>query len=342
MSNKTASTSRTATFARVPEGIPTGGQFAATVHGEPEVSLKSLRLEDFGDPQAILRQAYDSTRYWQDRYNQREKSNVIDTDDITQEALLAMMVNLDKGKDINNFKQNLSSVTANITVRSTETVFRAEDRLAYRQFVEKCNALSNRENRSLTTAEERALEKEVLDEWHDPRHKPSKEFRIARTTERSLDANMYDSDGATLGSTLVSVPQQESVPVDSYMDRAFNALDEKGVASKALARRLAWNAVAEAASVPLAREGSLSQRHATRYRGIMLKHDDQVMGACRDWDRGIDNEATEALFAPFGPDLTSDEEEKVVDMLERMGGTKAQSMWESAVSFANNKHSETK
>lgn len=341
MSNKTASTSRTATFARVPEGIPAGGQFAATVHGEPEVSLQSRGLEDFGNTEAIVKQAKASAYYWTQRMNQGGKSNSVDVDDVAQETLLITLKAIQDGKSIENLTGMLNRVARNITSRSTETVFRAEDRVAYRQFVEKCNALMSRENRSLTVAEERVLEQEVLDEWHDPRHKPSKEFRIARTTERSLDAAMMDSD-VTLGSSLVSVEQQEAIPVDSYMDRAFNALDEKGVASKALARRLAWNAIAEAANVPLALEGSLSQRHATRYRGIMLKHDDQVMGACRDWDRGIDNEATEALFAPFGPDLTADQEEKVVVMLERLGDTKAQSMWESAVSFANNKHAETK
>lgn len=339
MSNKTASKTSAATIARVPQGVPTGGQFSATTHAEPGVSLSG---DSFGSGEAILKQAVDSARYWQDRMGQKNKSNTVDMDDIAQETVLVALQALKDGKQVDNYAGMIHRAARHITSRSTQTVFRAEDRVAYRMFEQKSQEIINREQRLPTVAEEKAIEKEIFDTWHDPRHKPSRGFRIANTVERSLDANMFDSDGATLGSTLVSVEQQESVPVDSYMDRAFNALDEKGVASKALARRLAWNAVAEAASVPLAREGSLSQRHATRYRGIMLNHDDQVMGACRDWDRGIDNEATKALFAPFGSDLTPDEEEKVVDMLERLGGTKAQSMWESAVSFANNKHSETK
>ncbi|MCC3292830.1 hypothetical protein [Arthrobacter sp. zg-Y1110] len=339
MSIDTATAAGKTNFARVPEGVPAGGQFAATTHAEPSLTLS---LESYGlSAEAILKQASDSARYWQARMGQKAKSNTVDADDITQETVLITLKAIQERKNIENLRGWVNRTARNFTSQSTQTVFRAEDRVAYRLFEEKCQEIINREQRMPTVAEEKAIEQEIFDTWHDPRHKPSKAFRIATTVERSLDANTSEDEmSGSMGASLVAVEQMANVPVDSYMDRAFDALDEKGVASKAKARRLAWNALAEGTGVPLSREASLSQRHVTRHRSVMSKHEGGIMAACNDWAQGNDNAATEALFAPFGEDLDVEQQEKVVDMLERLGAEKAQPMWESAISYANNKHAE--
>ncbi|MGK3708799.1 hypothetical protein [Arthrobacter sp. IK3] len=338
MTTETATAAGKTNFARVPEGVPAGGQFAATAHAEAPVSL--AQAFDSSTGETIMAQAKESARYWQDRLGQKSKSNTVDADDIAQEAALMTLKALRAGKDIDNLKGYIHRGARNITSQSTQTVFRAEDRVAYRLFEEKCQEIINREQRLPTVAEEKAIEKEIFDTWHDPRHKPSREFRIATTVERSLDASANDDMSGTFADTIAAVEQNVNVPVGSYLDRAFDALDEKGVASKAKARRLAWNALAEGTGVPLSREGSLSQRHVTRHRAVMSKHEGGIMAACNDWAQGNDNEATEALFAPFGEKLNVEQQEKVVDMLERLGAEKAQPLWESALSFANNKHAE--
>ncbi|QOD05898.1 hypothetical protein [Pseudarthrobacter sp. BIM B-2242] len=331
---------------RVEAGVPSGGEFAKTLHSESPVVLgdgaaASGRLAEFTTPADLVAMTYSSAAYWQNFYRQKDKSNTMGLDDIAQEAVVQVLKHVQSGKPITNFRQLVNSVTANVTVRATANKFKAEDRLAYRILEKKRQRMTEEVGRSLTQKEDDVLAQEVLDEWHDDRHKPSKEFRTPWTVDRSLDATFGEDGGveSTLGATLVS-PESSGhyIAPDSYMDRAMGALETTGAAKKAEARRLAWNAIAERAEVPLSRAGSLSQRQVTKHRGVIDKHDGGVLAACRDWSNNVDNEATAALFAPFG-ELSVDDQDKVVTMLERLGADKADDMWANALAFANNKHS---
>ncbi|ACL42370.1 hypothetical protein Achl_4419 (plasmid) [Pseudarthrobacter chlorophenolicus A6] len=344
MSNDIASSAGTN---RVPKGIPTGGQFAATTHAEPTLSLAAERLSELVDVEDFVDIAYTSAAHWQRRYNQQDKSIIVDTDDIAQETMLRTLEALDRGRKITDFRQMVTSTAANVTVRATETTFRAEDRKAYRIFEAQRTEIEAKTGRQMTQREKDELAQKVLDEWHDPRHKPSKDFRIARTFDRSLDAP-HGADGgveSTLGATLVN-PEQSGhyIQPGSYMDRAHNAMEETGAAHKAEMKRLAWNAIAEGTQVPMSNPGSLSQRQVTKHRGVINNLEGGIMGACRDWStNGEPNDATEALFAPFG-ELEFEDQESVVTMLEGFearGEGVAQTMWESAMAIANNKHSKT-
>lgn len=345
MSNDTASS---AGLNRVPKGIHTGGQFAATVHAEPNLSLAAERLGEFTDAEEFVSIAYTSAEHWQRRYNQQEKSLIVSKDDIAQETILRTLEALNRGNKITDFKQFVSSTAANVTVRATETVFRAEDRRAYRIFESQREAIEGEIGRPMTQREKDALETKVLDEWHDPRHKPSKDFRIARTFDRSLDAPINRGNGVDAGQSLGSMladPESDGhvIKPGSYMDRAHTAMEETGAAHKAEMKRLAWNAIAEDTGVPLSNPGSLSQRQVTKHRGVLTEHKNSVLRACKAWSVGNDGENTEALFAPFG-ELGFEDQEKVVDMLERFEGQgegRAQAMWESAMAIANNKHTKT-
>lgn len=351
MSNSKAHAARPS-FAqrRVQAGVPSGGEFAKTLHDESPVVLgdgaaASGRLAEFTTPADLVSMTYSSAAYWQNFYRQKDKSNHMGLDDIAQESLLQVLKHVESGKPITNFRQLVNSVTANVTVRATANKFKAEDRLAYRRLEDKRNAFAEEHGRSWTQKEDDVMAQAVLDEWHDDRHKPSKDFRTPWTVDTSLDATFGDDGGieSTLGATLVN-PESSGhyIEPDSYMDKAMGALETTGAANKAEARRLAWNAIAERAEVPLSRAGSLSQRQVTKHRGVIeqYKANDKggVLGACRDWSNNIDNEATEALFAPFG-ELTVDDQDKVVSMLERLGADKADDMWANAIAFANNKHS---
>ncbi|MET4144032.1 hypothetical protein [Arthrobacter sp. UYCo732] len=341
MSNDTASS---AGMNRVQKGIPTGGQFAATFHAEPTLSLATERLNEFTNVEDFVEVAYTSAAHWRRRYNQQDKSIIVDEDDIAQETMLRTLEALDRGRKITDFKQMVTSTAANVTVRATETTFRAEDRKAYRIFDEQRKAIELETGERMTQRAQDELAQKVLDEWHDPRHKPSKDFRIARTFDRSLDAP-HGADGgveSTLGATLVNPEQSGNyIKPNSYMDRAHTAMEETGAAHKAEMKRLAWNAIAEGTQVPMSNPGSLSQRQVTKHRGVMDKHEGGLMGACKDWSADRENEATAALFAPFG-EMDFEDQERVVTMLEGFearGEGRAQVMWESAMAIANNKHS---
>lgn len=335
---KAQANQQSASANRVQRGVPTGGQFDHKAHAEPTVSLGGGQLPQFTDGKEILDIAYSSGQYWQNRYGQKNKSVTVDLDDIAQETVLRVLEAQQKGRAIDNQRQFINSTAANVTVRSTSNVFQAENRRAYREFEEKRTAMEQRENRSLTQVEQDEIAQGVLDNWHDPRHKPSKDFRTPHTIHTSLDKTIGDGD-MTLGSGLVAPESSNNyVKPGSFMDQAETHLDAKGSAHKAEAKRLAWNAVAERADIPVVESGTLSQRQVTKYRAALKNNG--VADAYRGWSNGVDDQQTEALFAPFG-DLNIRDQEKVVSLLERFDDDRAQVMWESAVGYANNKHTKS-
>lgn len=350
MSSYTAPTaSTTATQNRVPKGVPTGGRFAAGARGEAGIVLGSTegansQLTSFIDPRELTRLSYDSSAYWQKFYNQEGKSNDKDLDDLAQATVLAFLERVNKGADITDRRQMINSIAANQTVRATANVFRAEDRRAYREFTAKVEELEAVLERSLTQVEQDKVAEQVLADWHDPRHKPSKDFRTPHTVDASLDRTFGDGDGveSTLGATLVN-PENSGhyIEPDSYMDRAHTAMEQTGAAHKAEMKRLGYNALAQGTGTPLAIEGSLSQRQVTKHRGEIKKLGGGVIEACKMWSHGDDTpEINAALFAPFG-DLDMDAQEKVVEFFEGVGGTRAEGLWASAMSFANTKHAKS-
>jgi hypothetical protein len=330
--------------------VTLGGGLAAEAPAQLSTATKQgTRLEDYVEADKFVEMAKSSATYWQHHYNQKGKSVSVDVDDIAQETIARVLEHVKKGNNVTDFRQLVSSTAANVTVRSTENQFRAEDRKAYRIFDGYRTTAQQKLNRNLTQVEEDVLAQKVLDEWDKPRHRPSKDFRTPRTIDASLDKSYMSEEndgGRTLGSSLVAPERSGNyIEPDSFMDRAHTALETTGAAYKAEAKRLAWNAIAERADAPLAQQASLSQRQVTKHRGAMDayakvgdKLRDPVVAACKDWSKGDENEATEAMFAPFG-NLNIDDQEKVVEMFERFGEGRAQTMWESAVGFSNNKHS---
>lgn len=350
MSSYKASASATAARQnRVPKGVRTGGRFAAGARSETGLVLGSSegensQLAEFIDATELTRISYDSASYWQNHYNQKGKSNTMDLDDLAQETILAVLERVDKGASITDRRQMINSIAANQTVRATSNKFRAEDRRAYRTFIEKKEALEGVLSRSLTQVEQDKVAQQVLDEWHDPRHKPSKDFRTPHTVDASLDRTFGEGDGveSTLGATLVN-PENSGYYIEpnSFMDRAHTAMEETGAAHKAEMKRLGYNALAEDAGSPLALEASLSQRQVTKHRNTIKDLGGGIGEACRAWEMADDTEAVSAaLFAPFG-DLSTTDQQRVVDFLNKFSDTQKQGIWESAISFANTKHSKT-
>ena len=362
MSIKTAAGKATApshkTNNRIPAGMPGAGEWTNTLlkeatgvtlgvdpqaekdarnaaYAEKRAAMDKL-LAKYTDPEKLNRQVLEAADVFVRRYSQDQKSNHVGKEDIAQESVEHLLAMLERGVEINNFSQFIPSLVANRTVRATENKFRAENRRAYRIWKQKCDDLHHKVGRSLTRTEEDALAQDVLDEWQDVRHKPSKDFRTPHTVDTSLDAPIGEDD-FNLGMTLVADEHTGNyIEPDSYMDQAFTAVEQVGSANKAHAKRLMFNALAEGGEgeVPLSREGSLSQRQVTKHRTAMKEVG--VLEACNDWGDMKQNEAVTALFAPFG-ELDSAGQEKVVFFLQARPSY-AEDLWASAIAFANNKH----
>lgn len=106
---------------RVPKGIPRGGQFATTAHAEPTLSLAldtaaqdywerrldeptpslaAERLSELVDVEDFVDIAYISAAHWQRRYNQADKSVIVDRDDIARETILCTLEALCNGSSL--------------------------------------------------------------------------------------------------------------------------------------------------------------------------------------------------------------------------------------------------
>lgn len=362
---------------RVEAGVRAGGQFAednkapgttvlagypeadgqASVDGiskssvNPKISQDEMRnlLGKYCTPAEFVEMSTSNARHFKRVYdpNGRKTTAKSAVEDIAQESMVEMMKTLSRNTDITDFNRLLSTIVAAQVVKATENVPHFDNRRAYRMFSAEVSAKEQEMQRSLSQVEQDKIAQGVLDNWPKPRHRPNKDFRTPRTNDISI-YGAPENEGADIASTLVA-PEGNGTYVEpgSFMDKAHAALETKGAAHKAEARRLAWNAFAESVDVPLARAGSLSQRQVTKHRSLIAnyKKDDafadktDILAACEDWSNGNDNEATEALFAPFG-ELDIDGQEKIVGMLERFGEERAHTMWQGALGYANNKHAE--
>lgn len=175
---------------RQPKGRPIGGQFANTEHGEAGISLADLSPAGV-DVMAI---AQDAALFWQDRYGQKRKSNVIDAEDIAQATLVEVLKAVKAGKPITNMRQFVNSVAANLTVRAVER-FRPENQRARRLLEAKKDRFQEVNKRQPTSTEEKALIEEVNAEWLDPRHKPTSDWHIPDKINASLDKPVFDDGG---------------------------------------------------------------------------------------------------------------------------------------------------
>lgn len=319
------------------------GVTLTVVRQEERKSIAAQRLEELIDLDDFMNLSEDAARMYRDRYDQARKSNTVDDEDIAQETRLAVLTALHRGNKVTDIRRHTVSTAANITVRNTENKFRAEDRKAYRIYAELRAAKEAEEGRKVTPTEDDAIAQFVLENWHDKRRMPSKEFRIARTVDTSLDRPLGADSDTTLG-TLLEAPSSTGhwIEPDSWLDQTFSALEEKGADKKAFAKRAAHNAFAEIHGGVLVTPGTLSQRKVTEYRGVMEKHQGGVLGACALWSGGDDDDhpAVKALFAPYGEDVSTDDQIKIVDFYERFDDAKATQMWEAAASLANNKHAD--
>jgi hypothetical protein len=108
---------------RVEAGVPSGGEFAKTLHSESPVVLgdgaaASGRLAEFTTPADLVAMTYSSAAYWQNFHRQKDKSNHTGLNDIAQEAVVQVRKHVESGKPITNFRQLVNSVTPDVTVRN--------------------------------------------------------------------------------------------------------------------------------------------------------------------------------------------------------------------------------
>lgn len=166
-------------------------------------------------PEVVLKHAQDAARKYYEMYGVHSKTGtqLASTEDLASESVAAVAKMIrswesGKGQGVTDMVATLRSCAANHAVRATAIVWRPVDRAAYIKYDEQLRLTESTLQRPTTQKEKDALAEKIRDEWHDQRHKPSKEFRQAITGDRSLVRPMTaDPEGPTMGDSLIDGSQ---------------------------------------------------------------------------------------------------------------------------------------
>lgn len=286
------------TRSRVPAGVPTGGQFAVSRRSE---STQSLGDENNEWENALV-SARRSAGYWSRKYG-------VDADEATADAMLALVSAWKR-----NGKPTYARTYIDAAARSAALAQRGSNAPTNRARAKLRQEIAKREQE-----EGRNLRPSEIDQLAD-------EIRMAQPTGRRANAGYQRA---------TSIMSWDGIAPD-LLDKAMRNYAPPGHAPSSQRDQdtpsitEAWAALA--GSAPRAVPESMTAREASRSRATVA----QAGGASKlaaDWAAGIaDEDATEALFRPFGH-MTGDGRYQVFTVLRRYPSY-ADGLWSSAVSAA--------
>ena len=271
---------------------------------------------------------------------------LIESDDVAQDLALRILEAEARGSQLTSVKGTVLRIASHVH-GERGSVLNGTDRRAFTLLQTAETAFMQREGRMFTTEERRLAAQHILDNWHDPRHKPTDHFRHVVTTgdgsphhaiQWSIATGRNREDAYLGRSSLEDRGHEVGSPVPgSWMDQALEATETQGRNKEA--RRLAWNARAEVGGFPLVRPRQLSQNKVTVHRQH-IDSDTDVATAVAEYRAGEVTPRTEALFAPW-PTATEQERAAIASALAGPMRGQAVEMWRSAVEFANNRRGDT-
>ena len=300
-------------------------------------------------PEEVLKHAQAAARKYYEKYAVQGKTGtqLADKDDLASESVAAVAKMIrswesGKGQGVKDMVATLRSCAANHAVRATAIVWRPVDRAAYIKYDEQLRLTESALQRPTTQKEKDALAEKIRDEWHDQRHKPSKEFRQAITVDRSLDRPMTaDPEGPTMGDSLVAEGQVvDTILPGTFTDQVLELKDAGERSATTKLKRMGWNAIAEQnADLPMARKCVHNPREVSKLKK-RVQDAGGVIEVFDRWEEGTNDESTEAAFSLFE---INDNMERiyVVDKfheLESSGQGRAQTFWENTLAYTSTAH----
>ena len=307
---------------RQPRGRPTGGEFAekhrassglylgdqAPAAQASGYQLTDEDLEHLQDLAAKLRlgarAAHPTNRVGQ----------AWDAEDLQQEVLLQM---LERGRARGNITEitpaYMNSVMRNTVARSVNAHSRgigaenyakvnSADLSAWGEFTRRVDEIELATGRVLSPSERDAVAEQIRDEWHDQRRKPTAGFHQHRF-DLSIDA---PPPGSEDGSGVDGLGMAGAAPSaeEEYLAQSHYGPDTEAVMSMSrqggATRKYGWNAICEARGIPKQPHGTLNNRQIAAVKKAVGENNQEVLSALEEWESGLSNERTEALFRPFG------------------------------------------
>ncbi|MGC0252683.1 hypothetical protein [Pseudactinotalea sp. Z1748] len=301
---------------RQPGGRPTGGEFAERQRAASGINLSAsaedqhtgqtggyhLSEQDFDHLQGLMAKLHQSARY---THPGQRIGQAWDAEDLEQEVLLQMM---ERARATGNITEitpaYMNSAMRNIVSRSLNAHTRgigaenyakvnSADLGAWREFTTRVDEIELATGRALSPTERDAVAEQIRQDWHDQRRKPTDGFHLHRH-----DTPMDTPESASLGHARTPSAEQ------AYLDETHYGPDTEIVlgASKqgGGTRKHMWNAICESRGITKQPHGVLNNRQVTAVKNTVGENEQEVFSALEEWESGLSNERTEALFRPFG------------------------------------------
>lgn len=300
-----------------------GGQWIAKPAGDPAASLDDGHRQDARTVNA--ESMYRIARTYANRLARRH--GITDPDHIDAVVSRVAIDMIARHGNDNIPVIPLYSVVSRHMMRSLGHVnLGPTDRAVVRALSETASARAEELGRDLTGRETQELANQIRQHWHDPKHRPSRNFlqraRMARM------GSILDDEGSTIEGVSPWAAEGASAEPDTPAGRAEAALN----AGRARAARVeAWDTLAQGVGAPEVARASRSTSTAAACRRIMADYPGGVHGAVDTWRRAEQDEGTVALFAPFGPDLDEEGADAVCAMLSAHPDI-ADDLWDAALS----------
>lgn len=223
--------------------------------------------------------------------------------------------------------------------------------MAYTEFSRRVEEIEATGAVELTASEKDEIAADIIDNWHDQGHKPTRGFHTYYNRESSISEvpGSYDGDDY-IHPALIDPYSPEVAVMESQNERAADILDSmqgaKGAKERNAiireARANAWSIVAGHRDVP-----TVKAKLTDASRKTILSHVKNSGGAAavaERYERGESDSATEALFMPFreriesngrvGWRKLSDAQMDAISDMIRSNPKMADQLWASALAAA--------
>lgn len=364
-------TSSSSTVNRVALGKAGAGRFDFKQHSEAEIELDDDLINDSyedllddeemepvvsGEKLSVSgkftpEQAAEILNQFQSVSKRKFSQSSVDADEVASEACAKYLEGIAKGWDVRNHRALMVSLVSNTGSRSTQGEHDHWNRTAMNLYNKQVELEESFLHRPLTPSEKKTVSEDVRNRWVDWERRPAVDFHLEKATYIHLDA--VDEDGYSLAENEVGLATSISpTEIQAEGPMTQKALDVAGGVSadgsvpekaprgaKASSAKFTWNALAELSKteLPVLTENSISKRQRTYMLAAVKESGLTVTQIAQQWESGVRNSSTDALFTPFGENVTETEKANIADKLLEYPSY-AENIWNSAVTFVTRGH----
>ncbi len=332
---------------RVSPGVPSGGQFAAHAHTEPDVVLAEEPSAPANDPPTtaeLFEQAQRSGRFWSRRLG-------VDAEELCQSAMLAYFeadasrernqrtdpAAAPSGAVVENPRGYIHGVSRHIASQMLNGKVRSEDQRAQAVFREREAEAEQKLNRRLTMAEADAIAAEISASM-PPKRRPSPGFHRPKKVVPLDDQHQGTQEHIEYSAAMSTLEvNEQEFTAGSAGEQAEKLVAQGGRSGFVKARRLAYDVMAEKIGGPPVARGTVTEYSAQNSRKV-LAEGGGVRAVVDAWRAGdATDEQEKALFVPFKVDGATSARKSVSATLVASGAY-ADDVWASAMTAATRPH----